>query len=81
MKVYKVKKKYKAIYCCEDIGPFFGDQNNKDLQISNNYLKQNSYVGKANGSFLNMNQDYELNQGNQEFLVDKLEIFKILISN
>ena len=42
-------------------------------------MNQNSYVGRANGSFLSMNQDYELNQGNKEFQVDKLEIFKIIM--
>jgi hypothetical protein len=72
MKIYKVRKKSKAIYCNSNYGPCFGDKDNKDLQISDNYLSQNSYVGKANGSFLNMNQDYELNQGNKEFQVDKL---------
>ena len=79
MKIYKVRKKSKAIYCNSNYGPCFGDKDNKDLQISDNYLSQNSYVGRANGSFLNMNQDYELNQGNKEFQVDKLEIFKILM--
>ena len=79
MKIYKVRKKSKAIYCNSNYGPCFGDKDNKDLQISDNYLSQNSYVGRANGSFLNMSQDYELNQGNKEFQVEKLEIFKIII--
>ena len=79
MKIYKVRKKSKAIYCNSNYGPCFGDKDNKDLQISDNYLNQNSYVGRANGSFLNMSQDYELNQGNKEFQVEKLEIFKIII--
>ena len=79
MKIYKVKKRVKSIYCYADCGPCFGDKDNKDFQISDNYLSQNSYVGRANGSFLNMSQDYELNQGNKEFQVDKLEIFKIIM--
>ena len=79
MKIYKVRKDIKVIYCDSNFGPCFGEKDNKDLQISDNYLSQNSYVGRANGSFLNMSQDYELNQGNKEFQVEKLEIFKIII--
>ena len=79
MKIYKVRKDIKVIYCDSNFGPCFGEKDNKDLQISDNYLNQNSYVGRANGSFLSMSQDYELNQGNKEFQVDKLEIFKILM--
>ena len=79
MKIYKVRKDAKVIFCDSNYGPYFGEKNNKDLQISDNYLNKNSYVGRANGSFLSMSQDYELNQGNKEFQVDKLEIFKILM--
>jgi hypothetical protein len=79
MKIYKVRRKMKSIYCYAGCGPCFGEKDNKDFQISDNYLSQNSYVGRANGSFLNMSQDYELNQGNKEFQVDKLEIFKIIM--
>ena len=79
MKIYKVRKDIKVIYCDSNFGPCFGEKDNKDLQISDNYLNQNSYVGRANGSFLSMSQDNELNQGNKEFQVDKLEIFKILM--
>ena len=79
MKIYRVKRKMKVIYCDDKYGPCFGINDYKDLQINDNYLSQNSYVGRANGPFLNMNQDYELNQGSKEFQVDKLEIFKILI--
>ena len=79
MKIYRVKKNAKAIFCNPDYGPCFGDNDYKGLQINDNYLSQNSYVGKANGLFLYMNQDYELNQGTKEFQVDKLEIFKILV--
>jgi len=79
MKIYIVRKRINVICCNANYGPCFGEKDNKDLQISDNYLSQNSYVGRANGSFLSMSQDYELNQGNKEFQVDKLEIFKIII--
>ena len=77
MKIYKIKKKCKAIYCDADYGPCFGGKENKGFWISNNYSKEKSYVGKANGFYLNMTQDYELNKGIQEFTINKLEIFKI----
>lgn len=79
MKIYKIKRKYKALYCNANYGPCFGDRDNKGFWISNNYLKEYSYVDKFNGYFNNMNQDYELNQGYNQFIVKKLEIFKILI--
>ena len=81
MKVYKNKNKTgrKAIYCNEEYGPYFGDKENKDLQISDNWFTNYSYVGKIKGCFFNMDIDYELNKGNSNFIVNKLEIFKILI--
>ena len=79
MKIYKNKKKRNSIFCKESIGPCFGDKESQDLFISDNYFKNDSFVGKANGCFLNMNSDYELNKGNCKFIVNKLEIFKILI--
>ena len=79
MKIYKNRKGKNAIFCHEDIGPCFGDEKNKDLYISDNYFKDNSYVGKTNGCFINMNSDYEINKGICNFIVNRLEIFKILI--
>jgi len=79
MKVYKSKNGKKNIYCKEDFGPCFGDKDNKDLQISDNCFKNNSFVGKTNGCFSNMKQDYEINNGISNFIVNKIEIFKLLI--
>ena len=79
MKIYKNRKGKNAIFCHEEIGPCFGDEKNKDLYISNNYFKDNSYVGKTNGCFINMKSDYEINKGICNFIVNRLEIFKILI--
>ena len=79
MKIYKIKKRHKAIYCDKNYGPCFGDKANKGFWISNNYLKEHSFVDKTNGCFNNMKEDYELNQGKYKFTVKKLEIFKILI--
>ena len=79
MKIYKNKSGKKAIFCQKNSGPYFGDKDNKDLQISDNFLVNNSYVGKAKGCFSNMNKDFEINEGSSVFIVNKLEIFKILI--
>ena len=79
MKVYKSKSGKKNIFCKEDYGPCFGDKDNKDLQISDNCFKNNSFVGKINGCFSNMKQDYEINNGKANFIVNKIEIFKLLI--
>ena len=79
MKIYKSKREKKNIYCNENTGPYFGDKNSKDLVISDKCFTNESFVGKANGCFLNMNNDFELNDGNPNFIVNKLEIFKLLI--
>ena len=79
MKIYKSKREKKNIYCNENTGPYFGDKNNKDLVISDKCFINDSFVGKTNGCFLNMNSDYELNEGNSNFVINKLEIFKLLI--
>ena len=79
MKVYKNKKGKTAIFCKESSGPCFGDKDSQDLEISDKFLTNESYVGNANGCFLNMNADYEINKGNSNFIVNKLEIFKLLI--
>ena len=79
MKKKKKKREKKNIYCNENTGPYFGDKNNKDLVISDKCFINDSFVGKTNGCFLNMNSDYELNEGNSNFIINKLEIFKLLI--
>lgn len=79
MKIYKSKSGKKNIYCKENFGPCFGDKDNKDLMISDKCSINDSFVGKCNGCFINMNQDYEINKGNSNFIVNKLEIFKLLI--
>ena len=79
MKIYKSKSGKKNIFCKENFGPCFGDKDNKDLMISDKFSSNESFVGKCNGCFLNMNQDYEINNGNSNFIVNKLEIFKLLI--
>ena len=79
MKIYKSKKGRKNIFCKENSGPYFGDEDNKDLLISDKCFSNTSFVGKSNGCFLNMNKDYEINEGNSNFVVKKLEIFKLLI--
>ena len=79
MKIYKSKKGRKNIVCKENSGPYFGDEDNKDLLISDKCFSNTSFVGKSNGCFLNMNKDYEINEGNSNFVVKKLEIFKLLI--
>ena len=79
MKIYKSKSGKKNIFCKENFGPCFGDKDNKDLMISDKFSSNESFVGKCNGCFLNINQDYEINNGNSNFIVNKLEIFKLLI--
>ena len=74
-RIYKIKKKFKNILCDPNIGPCFGDKENKIFYISDNYLNEKSFFNKSNEFYSYMNQDLD----NLEFIINKLEIFKILI--
>ena len=79
MEIYKkFKKIYRFIYNDPNNGPCFGTKNNILFQISDNYLEKKSYIKEF---FNNENEKFcEISIQNKEFVINKLEIFKILIN-
>ena len=79
-RIYKIKKKYKYIICDQYAGPCFGDKENQILKISDNYLEEKSYFNKSKEFYFEKDQDKDfLINIEPEFIVNKLEIIKILI--
>lgn len=79
-RIYRINKKYRNILCEPNIGPCFGDKDNKIFNISDNYLSEKSCFNKSNEFYYGVNQDLDdFTNKNQEFIINKLEIFKILI--
>ena len=47
MKIYKIKAKYKNIFCDPNNGPCFGEKDNLIFKISDNYLSEKSFFRNA----------------------------------
>lgn len=74
-KIFSIEQGKYALYSSPSLGPCFA---HKSLYIPNQFLKNTSKVGKINSSF-KFKFNYELNKGNEKFIVDELEIYKILL--
>ena len=78
MKVYKIIKGYKAIVCYPQSGPCFFGSKNDIIHIGDKFLSNYSHTEKKNNTYESLEEDYELNNGDPQFLIKELEIFKIL---
>ena len=78
-RIYKIKKKYRYIYCDGNVGPCFGDKENILFQINDNYLKEKSFFNKSSKFYDEVNSYKEDANNKEEFVVNKLEIIKILM--
>ena len=78
-RIYRMKKKYKNIICDPNVGPCFGDKDIKIFNISDKYLSEKSYFNKSCEFYVHDRDLDNFNGKKQEFIVNKLEIFKILI--
>ena len=78
MKIYKIIKGYKAIVCYPQSGPCFFGSKNDIIHIGDKFLNNYSHTEKKNNTYESMEEDYELNNGEPQFLIKELEIFKIL---
>ena len=77
MKIYKIKKGYKAIACYSGSGPCFFGTKSDSIHIEDNFFEKYSRTDKKNTVYEKMDEDYELNKGEASFLIKELEIFKI----
>ena len=83
-KIYNFNDKYThSIECCYNLGPYFCGGDCTFFHIYNNnglLFGSNCYTKKGN-SFGNVDNDYEINNGQSNFSVVELEVFQILFDN
>ena len=83
-KIYNIKRGKYAISSNESYGPCFIGANNGhgyfNIYIGNNFYLDNNNTGNNDNNSYEISSDYELNNGEQYFKIEKLEIFQILIS-
>ena len=72
-KVYKIIPGKNAIYCYPKSGPCFSQES---LYIPNNFFKKPGKTRIFGGPF-QFEKDYEINNGEKNFLVKELEIFQV----
>ena len=74
LKVYDIIKEKDAIQCNKNFGPIFCSN---QIVINDNFFKKGGRTGKA---FMNyqIENDYELNNGNILFNIKELEVFEII---
>lgn len=76
-KVYNIISGQYAIYCYQNSGPCFSQGS---LYIPNNFFYKYGKTGTAGGPY-QFEKDYELNGGEEKFLVKELEIFQVKIED
>ena len=76
-KVYNINAGEYAIYCYGNSGPCFAK---RSLYIPNNFFKKCGKTRKAGGPY-KFEKDYEINNGEQTFIVKELEIFQVKIED
>ena len=74
-KVYKIVPGEYAIYCYYNSGPCFSQGS---LYIPNNFFKKYGKTSITGGPY-QFKEDYEINNGEEKFLVKELEIFQVQI--
>ena len=74
-KIYKVVEDKVAIICKENMGPCFGD---KLFEIYDNFLsKGGKCFNKNNCGYDNMESDFEITNGIEEFQIEEIEVYKL----
>ena len=74
-KIYEIDKDKTAILCNKNIGPCFGD---KFFEIFDNFEKNGGkFYDKDNCGYLGLDKDYEITNGNEDFSVEEIEVYKI----
>ena len=83
-KIYNIKKGKYAISCNKYYGPCFIGSNNGEgffnIYIGGDFYLDFQNTGDYYNNSYNIKSDYELNNGEKDFKINKLEIFQIFIS-
>ena len=75
MKVFKIIPGNYAIYCYDNTGPCFSKGS---LYVPNSFFTKYGKTRIAGGPF-QLEKDYELNNGEEKFLIKELEVFQVKI--
>ena len=74
-KVFKIIPGQYAIYCYDNTGPCFSKGS---LYVPNSFFTKYGKTSIAGGPF-QFGKDYELNNGNEKFLIKELEVFQVKV--
>ena len=73
LKTYNVIKDSTAVYWDSDYGPLFaGDR----IVVNNKFYSSTNYANQKN-EYYELPENYELNNGESEYKIKELEVFKI----
>ena len=82
-KIYEINPGNAAVYCNKRFGPIFcskKDDNNYNICVSDNFLTNVSTTSKNSISY-KLDEEYELNFGEKDFIIKELEIYKLNLIN
>jgi len=82
-KIYEINPGNAAVYCNKRFGPIFcakKDDTNYNICICDNFLSNTSNTAKNSISF-KIDEEYELNFGEKDFIIKELEIYKLDLVN
>ena len=74
-KVFNIIPGQYAIYCYDNTGPCFSKGS---LYVPNSFFSKYGKTGMKGGPF-QFRKDYELNNGNEKFLIKELEVFQVKV--
>ena len=78
-KIYNAIYGKTVIYDSSSLGPCFSGNSNSTILIPNNMLEDQSHTNKKSEShFSGMKIDYELNNGEEYFYIQEIEVYQIL---
>ena len=82
-KIYEINPGNAAVYCNKRFGPIFcakKDDTNYNICISDNFLSNISTTSKKSVCY-KIDEEYELNFGEKDFIIKELEIYKLDLVN
>lgn len=81
--IYEIVPGHSAVYCNKRFGPIFcskKDDNNYNICIVDNFLSNKSTTARYSCNY-KIKEEYELNHGEKDFIVEQLEIYKLILVN
>ena len=77
-KIYNIINEKPAIYCSKSCGPCFLSEKSCFIYLRYNFINKEQHTCKKSESYYDgLSQDYELNNGEENFRVKELEVYKI----